>query len=87
VGEGETQDPDQQQQLEIGPMIMAIAATMAMNVIGPRLKARTESQSVALFFRPLRLMLMTGIEIGENPQHQCSEGQRQTLLYRQTVMR
>ena len=41
-------------------MIIAIAATMAIKVIGPRLRASTESQSVALFFRPLRLMLMTG---------------------------
>ncbi|MOA04089.1 hypothetical protein D3C78_1236230 [compost metagenome] len=45
---------------KIGAMIMAIAATMAMKVIGPRLRASTESQRVALCFEPLRLMLITG---------------------------
>lgn len=40
--------------------MMEIAATKAMNVIGPRLSATTESQRVALFFKPCRLMLITG---------------------------
>ncbi|MNH42317.1 hypothetical protein D3C79_1039910 [compost metagenome] len=45
---------------KIGAMIMATAATRAINVMGPRLSANTESHRVALFFRPFRLMLMTG---------------------------
>ena len=44
----------------IGAMMMEIAATNAMKVIGPWLSATTESHSVALFFMPLRLMVMTG---------------------------
>ncbi|MNE67820.1 hypothetical protein D3C80_1634500 [compost metagenome] len=43
-----------------GAMMMEMAATRAMKVIGPSLRATTESQRVALFFRPLRLMLITG---------------------------
>ena len=39
-------------------MIIETAATNAMKVIGPWLRASTESQSVALFFRPLRLSLI-----------------------------
>ncbi len=49
--EGEAQDPDQQHQLKkSGAMMMDIAATSAIKVIGPWLNANTESHSVALFF-------------------------------------
>jgi hypothetical protein len=43
-----------------GAMMMEMAATNAINVIGPRLSATTESHSVALLFRPCRLILITG---------------------------
>ncbi|MNT19119.1 hypothetical protein D3C72_1543600 [compost metagenome] len=44
----------------IGAMIIEIAATRAMKVIGPLARARTESQSVALLEKPCRLILITG---------------------------
>src|SRR5476651_819500 len=43
-----------------GAMMMEMAATSAMNVIGPWASATTESHNVALLFRPCRLMLITG---------------------------
>ncbi|MNC74104.1 hypothetical protein D3C75_1254000 [compost metagenome] len=44
----------------IGAMMMDIAATRAIKVIGPLARARTESHSVALLEKPFRLMLITG---------------------------
>ncbi|MOA67515.1 hypothetical protein D3C78_1947420 [compost metagenome] len=43
-----------------GAMMIEMAATMAMKVIGPWLNASTESHNVALFLSPCRLMLITG---------------------------
>ncbi|MNN81260.1 hypothetical protein D3C81_1980680 [compost metagenome] len=44
----------------IGAMMIEIAATKAIKVIGPVARACTESHSVALLAKPCSLMLITG---------------------------
>ncbi|MNH13594.1 hypothetical protein D3C79_731720 [compost metagenome] len=43
-----------------GAMMIEMAATRAIKVMGPVARARTESHRVALLCKPLRLMLMIG---------------------------